>query len=33
MLVCELSDDIKHIYIHWEFAKIEARKTENPFFS
>ena len=22
----------KYIYIHWEFAKIEARKNENPFF-
>ena len=31
-LVCELSDDIKHIYIYWEFAKIEARKNENLFF-
>ena len=27
--MCELSDDTKHVYIHWE---IEARKNENLFF-
>ena len=30
-LVCELSDDIKHIHMHWDFTKIRARKNERRF--
>ena len=31
-LVCEPSDVIKHVYMHWEFTEIEARKNKNQFF-
>ena len=33
MLVYELSDDINHIKMPWEFAEIKVRKNENSFFS
>ena len=32
MLVYELSDDINHIQMHWEFAEIIVRKNKKSFF-
>ena len=32
MLVYELSDDINHIKMHWEFAEIIVRKNKKSFF-
>ena len=32
MLVYELSDDINHIQMHWEFAEIIATKNKKSFF-
>ena len=31
MLVYELSDDINHIKMHWEFAEITVRKKKKKF--
>ena len=32
MSIYELSNDIDHIKMHWEFAEIIVRKDENVFF-
>ena len=32
MSVYELSDDVNHIKMHWEFAEIIVRKNKKSFF-
>ena len=32
MLVSELSDDISHIKMHWEFAEIIVKENKKSFF-